>query len=826
MGEKYLCIHGHFYQPPRENPWLDAIEYQSSAHPFHDWNERITRECYGPNTRARLHTPGGGIITLINNYEYMSFNFGPTLLSWLEKAHPWIYSQILAADRASMKRYQGHGNALAQVYNHLIMPLAGPRDKVTQIRWGLADFKHRFGRRPEGMWLAETAVDSTTLDLMAREGIKFTILSPDQAHRVRPLRGKGDSWQDVSGGRIDPTRPYRVHLDPAGGRFMDIFFYHGPVSRAVAYEKILASGEDFLSTIQEAFGAAHSGRARLISIATDGESYGHHFKFGDLTLAWLFHHLEETGQVGLTNYGLFLERFPPEYEVKIFENSSWSCAHGVERWRGDCGCCVAPRKGWNQSWRAPLRQGLDWLAQELAITFEQRGARLLKDIWQARDDYVRVLLNPSDKERDRFLRRHASASLTEEENTEIFSLMESQRMALYMFTSCGWFFDDISGLEATQVLKYAARAIDLVRAWSQADLEGKLLGLLSKARCNERVYQNGRRVYEALVKPARVDPSKAAAHYAFGALCGGSPDPLYPFLNMVHPLTRHTMEANGLRALVGQVQTREVWTGKGSNRTYLALSRHDKDLLCMVGKELRYGWEDMVAALSASLKKGGEGEMEDVFHSKVSEMEKYFFTDLLSDTREHLLQCWARNIARPVRAAALDQAESLENLLSLIQSTGHSAPPVLQDILRLAVTEKLKSILEEGQSRDLIDWPELFHLVAQGKIVLGLGGPSKETPAPGLTPNDPRLRPRVQAFLRRHMERLASQPEADLIHTVIQLLDLARELDLPLDLWECQNRFFELDRNPQYMRGLKPEVSGPLKNLGHRLGFRKEDELD
>ena len=584
MTGKYLCIHGHFYQPPRENPWIDAIEYQASASPYHDWNERITRECYGPNTRARLHGERGHILELINNYEYMSFDFGPTLLSWLEKTHPWIYGQILDADRLSRDRFHGHGNALAQVYNHIIMPLATTRDKLTQIRWGLADFQHRFGRPAEGMWLSETAVDTETLSLMAEEGVKFTVLSQTQAKSIRPLTVSANDkpWQDVRG-PINPTRPYRVLFDRGEGLFIDVFFYDGPISRAVAYEKLLSSGEDFLTRIEEAFGA-HDG-PELVSLATDGESYGHHFKFGDLALSWLFHSLEQGERIKLANYGLFLEKFPPQDEVKIVENSSWSCAHGVDRWRADCGCSVSRTPEWNQAWRAPLREGLDWLGNELAAIFVERGGRLFKDPWKARDEYITLFLDSTAEVRERFIRRHSLRSLGQEEQLEAFQLLEFERMALYMFTSCGWFFDDISGLEPVQVLKYAARAMELAEPWANKDLESGLMKYLSNARSNDPDYRDGKDVYETRVRPIRIDPSRAIAHYGLAGLTEGVSRAGGLFSETVRPLSELSLTEGDVKAVLGQAEVVEVGTGRVFKKAYLASHGETGRLNCLVGSD-------------------------------------------------------------------------------------------------------------------------------------------------------------------------------------------------------------------------------------------------
>ncbi|MCL6482072.1 MAG: DUF3536 domain-containing protein, partial [Firmicutes bacterium] len=374
--ERYICIHGHFYQPPRENPWLEAIEQQDSAYPYHDWNERITAECYAPNAASRILDSEGRIVRIVNNYARISFNFGPTLLAWMEQHAQETYRAVLEADRESRERFGGHGSALAQAYNHLIMPLANSRDKRTQIRWGIHDFVHRFGRRPEGMWLPETAVDLETLELMAEQGIRFTILEPGQARRVRPIGGR--TWRDVAGGRIDPTTAYRLRLK--SGHSICLFFYDGPIARAVAFEGLLARGENFANRLVSAFNDSRSW-AQLVHIATDGETYGHHHLYGDMALAYALQYLEEHRLARLTNYGQYLELHPPTQEVEIFENTSWSCAHGVERWRSDCGCNTGGHPGWNQAWRAPLREALDWLRDTLAPRYEKHAGALLRDPW-------------------------------------------------------------------------------------------------------------------------------------------------------------------------------------------------------------------------------------------------------------------------------------------------------------------------------------------------------------------------------------------------------------------------------------------------------------
>jgi alpha-amylase/alpha-mannosidase (GH57 family) len=455
VSDKWVCIHGHFYQPPRENPWLEAIEPQPSAHPYHDWNDRITAECYRPNTAARVVDGHGSIIQIVDNYQRMSFNFGPTLLSWLEKHAPDVHAAVVDADRASRDRFDGHGSAMAQAYNHMIMPLASPRDRVTQVRWGIADFKARFRRPPEGMWLPECAVDTPSLEVLAAEGILFAVLAPHQAKSWRP---PGGEWRTTA---VDPGRAYKYKLP--SGRSIDLFFYDGQTAQAVAFERLLSDGHQIIARMTGR-PPAEGPEPTLCHIATDGETYGHHHRYGDMALAWALSQVEQ-GWNGtrLTNYAEFRVKVPATWEVKIHENSSWSCAHGISRWREDCGCNSGGHPGWNQKWRRPLRDALDWLRDQAAAALDSVGGMLFKDPWAARDAYIDVLLG-GDEARDAFLAKHASHALSAEERVRALSLMEMARHAMLMFTSCGWFFDELSGIETVQCMQYAARAAELIES--------------------------------------------------------------------------------------------------------------------------------------------------------------------------------------------------------------------------------------------------------------------------------------------------------------------------------------------------------------------------
>lgn len=519
MSPTALVVHGHFYQPPRENPWTHSVEREPSAEPFHDWNERIYQECYRPNAYARIFDDHGRISRIVNNYRHLSFNFGPTLLSWLERHHSLTYSMILAADRDSALKRGGHGNAIAQGYNHAILPLCNARDRLTQVKWGVADFKWRFGRNPEALWLPETACDDLTLSTLVDEGMRFVVLSPYQAERVRHLGGGGDTpWQDARGGKVEPGVAYKWFHPDGSGRSIAIFFYDGPRSRSIAFENTLASSKVLL----ESFANAQGGSGRLVSVATDGESYGHHTKWGDRCLAHAFEIEAEKHGFWVTNYAEFLDRHPPAWEAEIARGpdglgTSWSCAHGVGRWFRDCGCHTAGQEGWDQAWRGPLRKALDLVRDKAETLFESAGADLFVDPWAARNAFIDVLLDPL-RALPAFFERHQRSRLGEAARIRARTLLEMQRNALLMYTSCGWFFSDISGIESVQVLKYAERVNDLFEELDSRSPRDGMLEILAEAKSNKKDLGNGADICRRMVDPVRVTPGRAAAHLVMANL--------------------------------------------------------------------------------------------------------------------------------------------------------------------------------------------------------------------------------------------------------------------------------------------------------------------
>ncbi len=604
---RFVCVHGHFYQPPRENPWLETVEVQESAAPYHDWNDRITAECYAPNGASRIQNKADQIVRIVNNYARMSFNFGPTLLSWLHGNAPRTYQMILDAERTAAERYSGHGSALAQVYNHIIMPLASPRDALTQIRWGIADFKHRFGRCPEGMWLAETAVNRQVLDLMAQEGIKFTILAPNQCARVRTLPSdEGDSgstassstlgsfaretpWSETPNASVDPTQPYHIQLDE--GRSIAIFFYDGPNSRAIAFEGLLDSGEKFANRLLQTFTtpAPDAQPAQLSHVATDGESYGHHHKHGEMALSFAMHYIEENALATLTNYGEFLDRFPPTWEAEVAEDTSWSCAHGVERWRSDCGC-NGGKPGWNQQWRKPLREALDFLRDATAPLAEALAAPLLKDLWAARDAYIHVVLARENSDRtaaaiQRFFDIHAARPLTPAERTKVLELMELERHAQLMYTSCGWFFDEISGIETVQIIAYAGRVLQLAAELFGPEgraLEAAFLRLLAQAKPNVPDLKDGAEIYTRYVTGLRIGLEQVGAHYAISSVFRSYPEQGELFCFDVHRDFHEVFSSGRGQVALGRACIRSRITEECEDICYAVLHLGDQNLSAAV----------------------------------------------------------------------------------------------------------------------------------------------------------------------------------------------------------------------------------------------------
>lgn len=573
--KQFVCIHSHFYQPPRENPWLQVIESQESAYPFHDWNARINAECYKENAQSFLIGENGKIDGIVNNYSLMNFNFGPSLLSWMEKHDPNTYSLIIEGDKLGAKRFSGHGTAIAQCYNHIIMPLANFRDKETQINWGLKDFERRFGRQPESMWLPETAVDIESLEILSDYGMKYAILAPRQAQKIRPLNSDTD-WIDVSHEKIDPRRPYLINLP--SGRSIIGFFYDGGISKDVAFQGLLHNGETFANRLINSFSADPS-EVQISHIATDGETYGHHHRHGDMALAYALRYIENHPEVALTNYGEFIEQNPPKYEAMIFEKSSWSCVHGVSRWADDCGCNSGMKPGWRQKWRRPLREGYDFLRNSMQDQFVKSMEARNIDPWKLRNDYIDIIFDRSEAKTTEFINKWSPETQSPEQINSFIKELEVQHQLQLMYTSCAWFFDEISGIETTQTLQYACRALELYTdLYPENSLENEFLSLIEKAPSNIPDLKNGRYIYENLVQSVKVNFFSMAVHIAIANLFEEFPEDFSIYSFDVEIQKSHKFDIGRHKIAIGVARLYSQVTHSIKNITFAAIRFEDHNL--------------------------------------------------------------------------------------------------------------------------------------------------------------------------------------------------------------------------------------------------------
>ena len=803
--DRYICIHGHFYQPPRENPWLEAVELQDSAAPYHDWNERITAECYAPNAVARILDGQGRILKLLNNYSRMSFNFGPTLLSWLEAKAPETYAAIVAADRDSQKYFSGHGSALAQAYNHIIMPLANSSDRRTQIVWGIGDFEKRFGRAPEGMWLPETAVDLETLDLLAEYGLRFTILAPHQAARTRPIGER--QWHEIKDQTIDTSRPYRISLP--SGKSLALFFYHGPIARAVAFDGLLSQGERFIERLTGAF-TKDNAQPELVHIATDGESYGHHHRFGDMALAYVLDQLGNNGAARLTNYGEFLAQQPPTDEVEIVEQSSWSCAHGIDRWWSDCGCNTGGHPGWNQAWRTPLRDALDWVRDTVAPLWEAKAGALFKDPWAARDGYIDVVNDRSTASLERFIARCAARPWSETERATALKLMEIQRHAMLMYTSCGWFFDDISGIEAVQVLQFAGRVVQFAEEVFGTSMEIQFTSRLAAAKSNIPEQGTGAEIYERSVRPAKVDWEKLTAHYAVSALFENYPRETAIYCYDASREDQQVFTAGRAKLAFGRVRLTSTITRESARLYFGVLHLGDHNITGGVGH----------FADESSYRAAIDGAVEPFRRADLTAalrmMERHFGDSNYS--LRSLFRDQQRSVLAKILGANLAEAASLYRqiyeprapLMRFLTDLKIPLPKGFAAAAEVVLNQDLRAALEQ----DPIDGGQVNRLFECAK-------------AEGIVLEATTLEFAYRQSLERAASALALQSSLEAVERLRAAASFLPSLPFSANLWKAQNVFFQLLQR-QYLRQREAEKRGDetarrwvacFEDLGRMLGF-------
>ena len=803
---KHLCIHGHFYQPPRENAWLEVIELQDSAAPFHDWNERINYECYAPNAAARILDGDEHIKKIVNNYSKISFNFGPTLLSWMHDHDPITYRRILEADKISAAARGGHGNALAQAHSHLILPLCNARDKRTQVIWGIRDFEFRFGRKPEGMWLAETAADTASLEVLAEQGIRFTVLAPRQAKGHRKI-GEED-WTYYGGIDVDTTRPYWCHLP--SGKKIALFFYDGNVSQGVAFEGLLNNGAAFADRLSNAYRTDRGEAPQLMHIATDGESYGHHHRFGEMALADCLDRLEQNPDIHLTNYGEYLEKFPPEYEIQIHENSSWSCVHGVERWRSNCGCHTGGHGDWTQAWRGPLRETLDWLRDTLIPVYEREATPLLTDPWAARDAYIDVVLHRRDNSPG-FLESHQRRPVNKEEQTRALRLLEMQRNALYMYTSCGWFFDEISGIETNQILQYANRAIHYAAQVGGEQLHEEFIRRLEAAPSN--VMKNGAESYRQNVMPARVNLTRVAMHFAASSLFEKYPDRLEFFNYIAESEVLERIQAGAQVLNMGRMKLRSKVTFHEQQFSFAVVYLGQQNLIGNLRIDMD---QEQFAELRTAAREAFElGNISDV----IGLMQEYFGSErftiwhLFRDEKRKILKRITSQAFRRAEASVQDIYEDNYQLMNAMDNSGIPLPEAWKNAVQFIVNNKLQRFFTHSDF-DVRRLKTLLNEVKKWEVEVT---------------NEQRFNLVAGEGIFREVKRLldAEAPVAGQLQRLNEALELLPETEVEINYWRSQNHYY--DALCDYQEGRRqfenPEWRRAFVHLGHLLQIRPFEEL-
>ncbi|MDH5682393.1 MAG: DUF3536 domain-containing protein, partial [Spirochaetota bacterium] len=754
--------------------------------PYHDWNERISDECYAPNAWSRVMDKNGKISDIINNYKYMSFNFGPTLLSWMENHHKEAYEKILEADRESVSLYGGHGNALAQVYNHLIMPLASRKDKVTQVIWGIEDFKRRFKRDPEGMWLSETAVDLETLEVLSEHNIRFTILSPYQAKRWRTMEYGEAQWVNSDNGNIDPSMGYLCRLP--NGRDIVLFFYDAHISQAVAFESLLRDGAGFSKRLLDGFSSERM-HHQLLHIATDGETYGHHFKFGEMALSFALKDLEENHGVELMNYAQYLDSHPPIHEVEIHEKSSWSCFHGVERWKSDCGCKINQNPDWNQQWREPLRNSLDHLKAELDNIYETESEMLLKDCWEARNRYINVLYGRSDDEIRLFFEENTMGEPSQGDKVKLLKLFEMQRQAMLMFTSCGWFFDDISGIETVQILRHACRAIQIAHEMGY-ELEGEFVKGLSEAKSNHAELGNGEMIYKKQVIPSKVSLKRAMAHYAMASLLpvsngdsGNGLKSLYTYVIQEEDYEKASHD-QGIMA-VGKLKITSKVTQEEESAVFASLHLGGHDFQCKISSvtaQKDYGV--MKKDILNTFKTGSIAQV-------IRNLDQYFLddfytlSDLFAEERRMILNHVAETVYETFEAGFNrlyhENRRLAQYMMDLDIPIHKSFQQAAEYILSLRLDEAIEDELKVVGKRDYSSAiKKIMSETKSWRIELDLLPVSQ----------------RISQSLRDKMARFQRDFLRNELVDIIRFIDLSREVRLPISLWHLQNDYIALSKNP------------------------------
>ena len=750
MSGKHIAIHGHFYQPPRDNPWLGLIDKQKSAYPFHDWNERINRECYHPNAFSRILGREGRIQDLVLNYKYINFNIGPTLMDWIAEHDHALYEKILEADKESRKIFNGHGNAIAQVYNHVIMPLANHQDRVTQIEWGIAHFKKHFKRNPESMWLAETAINYEVVEHLIDYGMTYVILSPTQAEKIRPLNS--DHWLDVSNNNIDTSRPYRIYTNHEKGRFLDVFFYNQDISIGISFNHYLRDAHKLADEFQKFM---HKDESKIITACTDGESYGHHEHFGDMCLAYFIEYICDERGFKFTNFADYLEGHPPMYEVVLKQGhnnrgTAWSCAHGVERWNSNCGCSTGGYSHWHQKWRGPLREAFDYLRDTIEVLYEKKLEPYFKDVWDARDKYIEVILDYSDQARDKFLEKYSKKNdISKKEKDMIFCLLEAQKNLLLMYTSCGWFFADVAGIEPVQNMKYALMAIHLVSPYLKNNLLDSYLKKLELAEGNLEFPSNGKEAFELYVTDCVVDVKEIAANFIIVSHLGDGKNNILPNF--------YCIKENENKIVI-----KDNITGKEYEFKYYLFAESIENLKCYI--------LDNDPKLEKELLAG-----------KRPKDNCYGISNLKIKNTDDLLMHAMKHNVEYIEKMTYDLYVKNKSLIDLFIKNDVALPPMMKDICSHYITQ---TILKKIDNLDLAGLKRLFNEFAYA-------------PDQNIIIHEERLEKKMLAVIIEKLEAIYKNPTIDGADQIIKLMQIKEEIGINIPTYFLEEKIFSmLDYKP------------------------------
>ena len=769
--EVCLTIHGHFYQPPRENPWLEAIELQDSALPFHDWNERINNECYTPNSVSKIVDSRNQILDVVNNYEFISFNFGPTLLSWMEKNAPLAYERIIKADIKSREMHNDHGNAIAQVYNHMIMPLSTERHKQLQVKWGIKDFEYRFGRIPEGMWLAETAVDDDTLRVLAENGIKYTILSPYQALKVKK---EGDNnWEDVSWGNIDPARSYRYYIKSAPGKYIDLFFYDGAISKSVAFDEVLKDGNKFINRLKEGVSDTRD-YTQLINIATDGESYGHHTKFGDMALAYTLKIRAKDEGFKITNYAEYLEKYRSDYVVDIKPVSSWSCFHGVDRWKDDCGCSTGGHPGWNQRWRKPLRNALDYIRDEIIGVQQKLLKKYFNNPAEAEENYINVILDRNELNVKKFQEQYLLPNLSDAQKVEAMELLEIQRQSMLMYTSCGWFFSEISGIETVQVMKYAARLLQLAKKFIDKDLETNFLNILQEAKSNFAEYGNGKEIYNRFVKPSVITSKQIVSLWAVSSLYQNMNEEDDVYCYKIKRLSYKKVKKGETNFVTGNIEVKSKITLEKTNMAFALIQFSGGDFHCAI-RECTSDFSDVQKELIRTYMVNPPTEIIRMLDNYFGQ-EYFTLKDIFIEERRKILQVLLKGKLKNFAQTYESIYNAGKSSIYHLQTLGLDVPEEFKISAQYCLSKQFNELFSNG----FLD-PDTI----QQAIDLNL-----EIKKLGITVDKTQTSKIFEKKVAQNVNRLAYGMEIQQAEVTLELLDNIDKLELNVDISEAQNIYF------------------------------------